>query len=326
MRSPDSWRQAQAPAYSLPVRRAPHASHRHLLRYKQPDTALLQLRARQGNRQPPKCRVRRERVLVGGTRTVHVRRGRCICRPGGHAEEDPGLREPRREYVSGALPPEVQESSVERYGLREKCWDGGAGRSECYLSEGHLADREDFVYVAQQFATFYHANSAPQWHSIKTRNWRRVSEAMRRYASSRQADLEVYVGTYGLAKVEVPGNGIAPLHLHYEGDDDARTPVPEQMWKLVVDRARNRGAVFLVHNNPYLTTEQAESGRLNCSSGVSNAALLGEVGWADVGEGYTYCCTVSDFLPLLPLLPQLATADMQPLSLLATEPAMLSPL
>ncbi|XP_063223020.1 uncharacterized protein LOC134531258 [Bacillus rossius redtenbacheri] len=220
-----------------------------------------------------------------------------------------GDEELARTYLSGVLPLSDQERVVDENSLRETCSDSAKNRSECYLVEGHLAGELDFVYLAQQFATLYYVNSAPQWRSIKGRNWERIGEAVRHYASSRRVDLEVYAGTHGVASLRGKR-----LYIHRPDDEHEKTPVPQWLWKLVVDRSGNCGVVFLVLNNPYMTSEQAARARLNCSSAGDSVPFMGEARWSRVGEGYSHTCAVRDFLRHVQVLPLVGAAGLGTLS------------
>lgn len=62
------------------------------------------------------------------------------------------------------------------------------------IARGHLTPKGDFIYGAEQMATFYYVNAAPQWHKFNAGNWNDIEESVRRLAIKRKLALTVYTG------------------------------------------------------------------------------------------------------------------------------------
>lgn len=52
-----------------------------------------------------------------------------------------------------------------------------------YLARGHLAARADFVYSTHQRATFWYINTAPQWQTFNSGNWKVLEDNLREYGN-----------------------------------------------------------------------------------------------------------------------------------------------
>jgi DNA/RNA non-specific endonuclease len=55
-----------------------------------------------------------------------------------------------------------------------------------YLARGHLAARSDFVYSTHQRATFWFINTAPQWQTFNSGNWKVLEDNLREYKNHDQ--------------------------------------------------------------------------------------------------------------------------------------------
>lgn len=51
-----------------------------------------------------------------------------------------------------------------------------------YMAKGHLAPDAAFIYDAEQDATYYFANVAPQYQPFNNGNWKAMEGAIRDYA------------------------------------------------------------------------------------------------------------------------------------------------
>lgn len=45
-------------------------------------------------------------------------------------------------------------------------------KGQAYFAKGHLAPDADFVLEAEQDATYYYVNAAPQWQAVNNGNWK----------------------------------------------------------------------------------------------------------------------------------------------------------
>jgi DNA/RNA endonuclease G (NUC1) len=61
-----------------------------------------------------------------------------------------------------------------------------------YLARGHLAARSDFVYSTHQRATFWFINTAPQWQTFNSGNWKVLEDNLREYENYNQIQINAY--------------------------------------------------------------------------------------------------------------------------------------
>lgn len=177
--------------------------------------------------------------------------------------------------------------------------------SDYYLSRGHLTAKADFVYGIAHHSTFWYLNSAPQWQPCNGGNWNDLEQDVRRYASTKQLDLEVYTGVHGVALLPDVNNEEQPLFLYASGDERA-LPVPKFFWKIIYDPLTRRGTAFVSINNPYINKLTADY--LICND------ISSEISWlswkADKAElGLSYACSVDDLAQIVTTLPRLVVSD-----------------
>lgn len=72
-----------------------------------------------------------------------------------------------------------------------------------------------------------------------------------------------------------------------------KIPVPKILFKYVVDEESNRGIVFLTSNNPFLGKSDVRSLIICKEYNGCNGHIQDR---KDRSKGFTYCCTVDDFL------------------------------
>ncbi|KAE8750252.1 hypothetical protein FOCC_FOCC003060, partial [Frankliniella occidentalis] len=58
------------------------------------------------------------------------------------------------------------------------------GSSSYFLARGHLSAKADYILDAQQRATFYYINVAPQWQTFNAKNWENLEDSVRRWVVS----------------------------------------------------------------------------------------------------------------------------------------------
>lgn len=144
-----------------------------------------------------------------------------------------------------------------------------------HLNRGHLAPKSDFIYYYSQRATYYYANSVPQWASINGGTWENIETAIRKLASS-IGNLKVFTGTYGVLNVKKNQIHKYPLKL------GEKIPVPRYMWKLVCD-ATGKCISYVVLNDPLGEVTE------NLCHDLSTAKLWGGKGHVWGGRGA--CCS-----------------------------------
>lgn len=167
---------------------------------------------------------------------------------------------------------------------------------ELYLARGHLAANCDFVYEAQQKATYYYVNVVPQWQSFNNGNWKRLEMDLRNYAS-RNGPLFIVAGTFRV--LQLPHSTThTPTELYLSITRRRKAvPVPKFMFKLAFHVGRRRGAVFIGMNNPYQRRVD-----YICPD---RSREMGWLTWDKNNpmKGFSYACTIDDFRQVVRDLP-----------------------
>ncbi|XP_063223268.1 uncharacterized protein LOC134531489 [Bacillus rossius redtenbacheri] len=172
--------------------------------------------------------------------------------------------------------------------------------SDYFLARGHLAAKVDFLYGAQQRATFYYVNAAPQWQTFNGGNWERLESSVRAYATLTASDLVVYTGVHGVSTLPDAAGVQRELYLHVDENGNRGMPVPRLYWKAVYNPRTRAGAVFLGVNNPYEASPGADYFLCRDVSGRMPWLL-----WSPDNQtlGFAYACEVDDFRRAVPVLP-----------------------
>ena len=194
-----------------------------------------------------------------------------------------------------------------------------------------LVPRSDMFYRSQQDSTFFYINTVPMWKSIRDGNWKLVEAIVRKTAGKdkQPANLDVWTGGYGILAYQnsdgewcithiyinppctngtmvISGNA-TEISLTSNSDGEGAVPVPQFLFKYVVDQVRNRGIVFVTLNDPHATADMLEE--VLCTARSSCSSLYPQ--FKTVKQGYTYCCAIdssSEFATIaaelgLPLFP-----------------------
>lgn len=104
-----------------------------------------------------------------------------------------------------------RNNAHKKYTNQDKLFTKLLGENQTYinkkeqkmLSKGHLAAKADFLYGAQQRATFWLTNTAPQWLKFNAGSWLHVEESLRNFALKTGKDFIVYTGTYVSVKLNI---------------------------------------------------------------------------------------------------------------------------
>ncbi|XP_070504991.1 uncharacterized protein [Chironomus tepperi] len=169
--------------------------------------------------------------------------------------------------------------------------------NDFFLSRGHLAAKADFIFGNQQSATFFFINAAPQWQRFNALNWMYIEDATRRLAATRQLDLDVYTGTFGRLRLRDADRVQHDIYLSINGTN--QIPAPKLYYKILVNNADNSGIVMIGVNNIYL--EQADLYEYIICHDISYQ-ITWPISWVrnDTQRGYSYACSVPDFLRVVP--------------------------
>lgn len=169
---------------------------------------------------------------------------------------------------------------------------------DLFLSRGHMIARRDGFYAAQQNATFYMQNIAPQWQTVNGGNWNDLEQNLRNYAEASGADLQFWCGVYGVTTLphETTGEEIE-LYL-FVNDTMKALPVPELYWKVVYNPLTGEGVAVIAHNNPY----KSEYTPI-CTDISSNLSWF--TCQSSQERGFCYACTIADFQQTVTVLPDI---------------------
>ena len=166
-----------------------------------------------------------------------------------------------------------------------------------YLARGHLTANADELYKSEQEATFFFANVIPMWQQINAQpgNWYFIEEYVRNLAYRKKQELHVWSGGVGVLHLENK-----PIYLVYDTKsntvENKMIPVPQVLFKCVIDVENKQSMCFLVVNNPYLTVSElkAENNKYEICDKLSVCdAVLKNYNHLELG--YTYCCSLKDF-------------------------------
>lgn len=167
-----------------------------------------------------------------------------------------------------------------------------------YLARGHLAPRADYVFGAQQTATFHYANAAPQWQRFNAGNWAALESAVRKLAAGRPAGLTVYTGTHGVYRAAG-----RPVYLSKDRAGRPAIPVPLLFWKVVHDEAAGSAVAFVGLNDPDGAGARGNPAQKACGG----TDVCDRVRWVafkpDADSGPMYCCAVDDLRKTIRTVP-----------------------
>ncbi|XP_049878834.1 uncharacterized protein LOC126375791 [Pectinophora gossypiella] len=174
-----------------------------------------------------------------------------------------------------------------------------------FLSRGHLAAKTDFVLAFGERATFHYVNCAPQWHGFNSGNWNTLEIDLRNHIHLAGYDTIIYTGTFGVSTLLNQFDRRVEIYLYTDENNNPVIPVPEYFYKVVYEPATQRGTAFVGINNPYYT--EAEARELFFCEDVCRRP--GQYPWLtwhpdNSHDGYTFCCTISDFRQTVPHLPK----------------------
>lgn len=120
-------------------------------------------------------------------------------------------------------------------------------------------------------------------------------------AQREKVELDIVTGTYGVLSLE-------GREVWLSNEDKSKReliPVPRVLWKMVREPHTSRAVVFVTLNNPHY--KKVNRVQIFCPD-VCQAS-----GWEkaldsrkNLGAGYTFCCSVKEFIKSVPWLPVLA--------------------
>lgn len=124
---------------------------------------------------------------------------------------------------------------------------------------------------------------------------------MRTLAISRDVELRIYTGTFGVTTLADVNGVQQPIYLAFDENNNGLIPVPKYYWMLVHDTAADVATAVLGINNPHNRVTPED---VLCPSVCDQVAW---VDWSltDVVKGYTFCCTAAELHKAIDYAPNL---------------------
>lgn len=96
---------------------------------------------------------------------------------------------------------------------------------------------------------------------------------------------------------DINGN-FQELYLYVNGAVK-QIPVPKIYYRILIDRAADAGVVLIGVNNPHLTLDEIKKDHVVCTDVSSQ---INYINWQkdNIERGYSYACTVNDFVRVVP--------------------------
>ncbi|XP_031621017.1 uncharacterized protein LOC116339335 [Contarinia nasturtii] len=181
-----------------------------------------------------------------------------------------------------------------------------AEKGDLFLARGHLAAKSDYIFAPHQLATFYYINVAPQWQTFNGGNWLCIERGVRKFIEQLNVDVDVYTGAHDVLTYPDINGKHREIHLSYdsEGSKTNRIPVPRFYYKVLIAETKNAGIVFIGLNDPYASIESIENEYMLCPD-VSEK--VNYINWSrtNITAGYSYACSVDNFVKVVKELPSL---------------------
>lgn len=173
-----------------------------------------------------------------------------------------------------------------------------------FLSRGHQTAGSDGFYPAQQNATFFMMNIAPQWQTFNGFNWNQIEIDVRDYAEDNSVDLWVWTGVYGVATLPHQGTGDpVELYLYVNSTENRKAlPVPEVYWKVAYNPITERGVALIGVNNPYYQTYTP------LCNDISDQLTWLKTNNSDQEQGFCYACSVDTFRRVVTSMPNISVS------------------
>lgn len=93
-------------------------------------------------------------------------------------------------------------------------------------------------------------------------------------------------------------NDLQDIYLYVSGTT-RQIPVPKIYYKILLNKADNSGVVLIGVNNPHLTLDEIKKDYIVCTDVSSQITYIN---WQkdNIERGYSYACTVADFVKAVP--------------------------
>lgn len=117
-------------------------------------------------------------------------------------------------------------------------------------------------------------------------------------AADRNINLDVYSGTFGSLRLKDISGNPQSIYLYVNGAT-RQIPAPALYYRVLLNKADNSGVVLIGVNNPHLTLDEIKKDYIICTDVSSQITYIK---WQkdNIERGYSYACTVNDFVKAVP--------------------------
>ncbi|XP_016844618.1 uncharacterized protein LOC107982029 isoform X1 [Nasonia vitripennis] len=169
---------------------------------------------------------------------------------------------------------------------------------DTYLTEGQLISEHDFFYKSQISSASFYENTVPIWRIIARGNWALAGEFVRQLAAKTRRGLQLWSGTIGQLAFPDFYRDERPIFLMEGVNGEHLVPVPQLLYKYVVDYDGYygpRGLMLITVNDPRGSHYLDYARHHICPPRQTCQRIHPE--FADTRLGYTYCCALEDVWP-----------------------------
>lgn len=117
-------------------------------------------------------------------------------------------------------------------------------------------------------------------------------------AADRNISLDVFTGTHGVLKLNDTNGMEQEIYLDAENE---KVPVPKIFYKILINTSEDSGVVLIGVNNIHISKAEILEDYVVCDD-ISDHIKFIKWRSRDIRRGYSYACTVNNFLKNIPHL------------------------
>lgn len=150
------------------------------------------------------------------------------------------------------------------------------------INRGHLVASADFLFIDQMSSTFRYLNIVPQFKTINDGNWEKIERWVRDQLI-RTSHFRIKTGGIDVLSLSNENDRVCDAYL--AGN---KLPVPQWMYKIVLDSVGNRIYVFLAYNSIF---RRERPPALNICQPITCPISLPD----NAHDGFIFCCDPAIF-------------------------------
>ncbi|KAJ8720967.1 hypothetical protein PYW08_006432 [Mythimna loreyi] len=166
---------------------------------------------------------------------------------------------------------------------------GLSTRDSCCFSKRQLVSSHDLLPGVPTSAAYDYLNIVPHWSTCNSKNWEDVEQSVRNLVKAAGRDLVI---TTGAAR---PRRAAPSTDITLQDGHGSNQTVAPYLWKVVQDPAQQASLAIIQVNIPELSEEQALDHVLCPDICGSSISWLEPSNYHNVDDGYTYCCSITEF-------------------------------